>query len=138
MTFRKKNSIIYCSFGDSMREKVILVCEECLSRNYTIDKNKLTNPKRMEIKNNEWKELKDFDARSKRKGKAKIDDPLKNEIAKAVRMNKSKKVKPNHKKKMKEAVEKVKRKHNREIIKNDIQKRIRQRAINKNKGEQND
>ncbi|MCI6013882.1 MAG: 50S ribosomal protein L33 [Coprobacillus sp.] len=33
-----------------MREKVILVCEECLSRNYTIDKNKLTNPKRMEIK----------------------------------------------------------------------------------------
>ena len=53
-------------------------------------------------------------------------------------MNKSKKVKPNHKKKMKEAVEKVKRKHKREIIKNDIQKRIRQRAINKNKGEQND
>lgn len=50
MTFRKKNSIIYCSFGDSMREKVILVCEECLSRNYTIDKNKFTNPKRMEIK----------------------------------------------------------------------------------------
>ncbi len=94
--------------------------------------------KRMEIKNNEWKELKDFDARSKRKGKGKIDDPLKNEIAKAVRMNKSKKVKPNHKKKMKEAVEKVKRKHKREIIKNDIQKRIRQRAINKNKGEQND
>ena len=84
------------------------------------------------------KELKDFDARSKRKGKAKIDDPLKNEIAKAVRMNKSKKVKPNHKKKMKKAVEKVKRKHKREIIKNDIQKRIRQRAINKNKGEQND
>ena len=33
-----------------MREKVILVCEECLSRNYTIEKNKLSNPKRLEIK----------------------------------------------------------------------------------------
>lgn len=33
-----------------MREKVILVCEECLSRNYTIYRNKLNNPKRMVIK----------------------------------------------------------------------------------------
>ena len=33
-----------------MREKVILICEECLSRNYTVDKNKLTNPNRMIIK----------------------------------------------------------------------------------------
>lgn len=33
-----------------MREKVILVCEECLSRNYIIDRNKLTNPKRIVIK----------------------------------------------------------------------------------------
>ncbi|MDD4000326.1 MAG: 50S ribosomal protein L33 [Bacilli bacterium] len=33
-----------------MREKVILICEECLSRNYTYDRNVLTNPTRMVIK----------------------------------------------------------------------------------------
>ncbi len=33
-----------------MREKVILVCEECLSRNYTATKNKTTQPERMVIK----------------------------------------------------------------------------------------
>lgn len=33
-----------------MRTKVILICEECLSRNYTYDKNKLITPERMEIK----------------------------------------------------------------------------------------
>ncbi len=33
-----------------MREKVILICEECLSRNYTIEKNKLNNPDRIVIK----------------------------------------------------------------------------------------
>lgn len=33
-----------------MREKVILICEECLSRNYTVDRNKLTKTERMTIK----------------------------------------------------------------------------------------
>ena len=33
-----------------MREKVILVCEECLSRNYTVKKNKLSTPERIAIK----------------------------------------------------------------------------------------
>ncbi len=33
-----------------MREKVILICEECLSRNYTADRNKLNNKERMVIK----------------------------------------------------------------------------------------
>lgn len=33
-----------------MREKVILVCENCLSRNYSTYKNKATYTKRMEIK----------------------------------------------------------------------------------------
>ncbi|MBP3504628.1 MAG: 50S ribosomal protein L33 [Bacilli bacterium] len=33
-----------------MREKVILVCEICLSRNYTTKKNKLNTTERMEIK----------------------------------------------------------------------------------------
>lgn len=33
-----------------MREKIILVCEECLSRNYHTEKNKLNTTKRIEIK----------------------------------------------------------------------------------------
>ena len=33
-----------------MREKVILVCEECLSRNYTVERNKTNTPDRMVIK----------------------------------------------------------------------------------------
>jgi len=33
-----------------MREKVILICEECLSRNYTTDRNKLNNKERMVLK----------------------------------------------------------------------------------------
>ncbi|MGD9604901.1 MAG: 50S ribosomal protein L33 [Bacilli bacterium] len=33
-----------------MADKVILVCEECLSRNYTFKRNKLTNSERMVIK----------------------------------------------------------------------------------------
>ncbi len=33
-----------------MREKIILVCEECLSRNYTMKKNKLNDAERMVIK----------------------------------------------------------------------------------------
>ncbi|MDY0346105.1 MAG: 50S ribosomal protein L33 [Acholeplasma sp.] len=33
-----------------MREKVILICEECLSRNYTTTKNKQTQKERLEIK----------------------------------------------------------------------------------------
>jgi large subunit ribosomal protein L33 len=33
-----------------MREKVILVCEECLSRNYTTTKNKSTTAERLEFK----------------------------------------------------------------------------------------
>lgn len=33
-----------------MREKVILVCEECLSRNYQTTKNKATASERLEFK----------------------------------------------------------------------------------------
>ena len=33
-----------------MREKVILICEVCLSRNYTTTKNKTANNQRLEIK----------------------------------------------------------------------------------------
>lgn len=33
----------------SMKQKVILVCTECLSRNYSITKNKRTNVARLEL-----------------------------------------------------------------------------------------
>lgn len=36
--------------GFLMRQKIILVCSECLSRNYNTTKNKLTNVERLEIK----------------------------------------------------------------------------------------
>jgi large subunit ribosomal protein L33 len=39
-----------CKAGGIMREKVILVCEECLSRNYTTEKNKLNTTERVVIK----------------------------------------------------------------------------------------
>ena len=89
-----------------------------------------------EIKNGEWKELKEFDARSKRKNVNKTSDPLQQEINKTVRIHKSKQVKPNHKKKVKMAIAQVKRKHIREVIQNDIKKRIKERAIKRSKGEE--
>ena len=33
-----------------MRKKIILICEECLSRNYTTTKNVVTSKERLEIK----------------------------------------------------------------------------------------
>lgn len=86
-----------------------------------------------EIKNGEWKELKEIDARSKRKNQNK--KPVDEEIKKAIRMNKSKKVKPNHKKKVRLAVEEVKRKRRRQMIQDDIKKQIKKRAIERTKGE---
>lgn len=38
------------SVGDIMKEKVILVCTECLSRNYSVTKNKRVNTQRLELK----------------------------------------------------------------------------------------
>ncbi len=32
-----------------MKQKVILVCSECLSRNYTTNKNSRVNPQRLEL-----------------------------------------------------------------------------------------
>ena len=43
-------SIIIWSRWYYMREKVILVCEECLSRNYITEKNKLNTTDRVVIK----------------------------------------------------------------------------------------
>lgn len=36
-------------WNDNMKQKVILVCSECLSRNYTITKNKRVNVERLEL-----------------------------------------------------------------------------------------
>lgn len=36
--------------GFLMRQKVILVCSDCLSRNYTTDRNKQVSEKRLELK----------------------------------------------------------------------------------------
>lgn len=33
-----------------MREKITLICEECLNRNYSTFKNKVTNTDRLEMK----------------------------------------------------------------------------------------
>mgnify|MGYP001035432463 FL=1 len=38
------------SVGDIMKEKIILVCTECLSRNYSVAKNKRVNTERLELK----------------------------------------------------------------------------------------
>ena len=83
-----------------------------------------------ELKNDEFTKINEF-VFTKNKKK---DDPLQQEINKVVRMKKSKTVKPNYKKKVKAEVEKVKRRHRREIIRNDIKKQIRERAIKKTKG----
>ena len=57
----------------------------------------------------------------------KIDTELKKDIEKAKYEAKSDKVKPNYKKKVKLAVDKVKRKHRREIIKKDIRRQREER-----------
>jgi len=82
--------------------------------------------KNKEIKNGEWKEIKEFDARKKRVKKV---TELDLKIQKVVATNKNKKVKPNYKKKIKIQVDKLKRKHKREIIQKDIRKRQIARAI---------
>ena len=53
MTKHLKSSIITSSLKSEetyMREKIILICEDCLSRNYTVERNKLTKTDRMVIK----------------------------------------------------------------------------------------
>ena len=89
-----------------------------------------------EIKDGNWVSVAGFDDRNTRKGQK--TSQLDADIQKAISLNKSKKVKTNHKKKVKLAVDKVKRKHKREVIQNDIKRRTRQRAIEKNKNSHND
>ena len=56
------------------------------------------------------------------KRKKKTNEELEKEIKKAKSLTKSEKVKPGYKKKVKRAIDKVKQKHRREIIKNDIKR----------------
>ena len=73
-----------------------------------------------EIKNHEWKTLKNFDSRKKRMKKPGEMDV---EIKKVIHQNRLKKVKPNYKKKIKLQIDQIKRKHKREFIKKEIKKR---------------
>ncbi len=80
-----------------------------------------------EIKNNQWVVLKDYNSRSKRTPK-KINE-LDLEIKKVIVQSKKQKVKPNYKKKVRTQIDKIKKKHRREMIQKDIKKRQIQRAI---------
>jgi len=64
--------------------------------------------------------------KTKRK-KKKVNTELDKEIKKAINQNKSNKVKPGYKKKIRIAVQKVKNKHRREIIKKDIRRQMEER-----------
>lgn len=63
------------------------------------------------------------------KNKKKIDEDLLRDIKKAKYESRGNKVKPNYKKKVKNAIEKVKRKHKREIIRKDIRRQRVERYI---------
>lgn len=66
----------------------------------------------------------------KKKTKKAIPDELKKDIQKAIIENKGTKVKPGYKKKVRKEIEKVKKKHKREIIKKDIRRQMEERYRN--------
>ena len=72
------------------------------------------------LKNNELSEGKELHKTFKYKKK--LDDELIKNIKKAKYENKSKKVKPGYKRKVRLAIDKVKRKHKRELIRKDIRR----------------
>lgn len=88
-----------------------------------------------DLKDGNWKDLKPIQYRKKREKKPTTELDL--EIKKVVTRSKGKKVKPNYKKKVRLQIDKVKRKHKREVIQKDIRKRQIQRAIAQSKGEEN-
>lgn len=91
------------------------------------------NFQHQEYKSGEWVTLKPLGYVFKKK---KEPTELDIKIRQAVSKNKKTEVKPGYKKKLKEELDTIRRKHKREIIKNDIKKQIRQRAIAKNKAKQ--
>lgn len=88
----------------------------------------------VEYKNGNLKILAPFIREKKAK---KVDEVLQKEIKMIVNKNKgkTKKVQPNYKKKMKMEIDKAKRKRKREIIKADIKKRQKERAIERTKNQ---
>lgn len=86
----------------------------------------------IEYKNGEVKVLAPF---IKERRAKKVDEVLEKEIKKIVNKgkNKAKRVQPGYKKKIREEIDKAKRKRKREIIKADIKKRQRERAIERTK-----
>ena len=68
-----------------------------------------------------------FNSRYKFYQNKKVNTELDKEIKKAINQNKSNKVKPGYKKKIRIAVQKVKNKHRREIIKKDIRRQMEER-----------
>ena len=95
------------SFYDEKEEKVI---KQLISKGLKIEN--------IEIKNGIMKTLKPFVRENKSK---KIDPELAKEINKVKLKNKNAKVKPGYKKKMQAEIDKLKRKHKRQIIKKSIE-----------------
>ncbi len=93
---------------------------------------KFTN---MEYKDGKWAELKKL---GQRKTGPKKPHPLNDEIRKIVSKTKKQQVKPGYKKKMHAEIEKLKKKHKRDIIEKDIKKRIVERAIARTKDAKNE
>lgn len=77
-----------------MREKVILVCTECLSRNYSVYKNNRTNVKRLELRKYCKKCGKRRYIENRNKEAASMDDKARKEKLKQERkeLRKSKKI----------------------------------------------
>lgn len=83
-----------------------------------------------------FKDFKLVDLKSLFKEKRKTNQKLHPQavaIRKVINMHKKDKVKPGYKKKIQAEIDQIKRKHKREIIKKDIQRQIKERAIAKNK-----
>jgi len=95
------------SFYDEKEEKII---KQLISKGLKIEN--------IDIKNGVMKSLKPFVRENKGK---KIDPELAKEIHKVTVKNKNVKVKPGYKKKMKEEIDKLKRKHKRNMIKKSIE-----------------
>ena len=84
----------------------------------------------VEFIDGELKELKPFVRKKVNK-----PHPMNNEIKKTVNKYKNQPVKPGYKKKMKSEIDRIKRKHKREIIEKDIKRQIKERAIKRTKEE---
>lgn len=82
-----------------------------------------------EFKDGEWVSLKPLT----NKARTKRAHPKSEEINKVIRKASKQPVKPGYKKKMRQEIDKIKRKHRREVIEKDIKKRIVERAIERTK-----